>query len=461
MIQNITVYCASSRMLDSVYTRDAEKLGIMLGERNLHVVNGGGCIGLMRVVSDAVLSAGGTVTGVIPRFMVDKGLCHSNLTTVIQTQSMHERKKIMADKSDAVIALPGGYGTLEELLEIITWRQLGLHRNPIIILNTNNFYDPLLSMFSHAVADKFVREEHAQLWQVAKTPEEVIELIEGKLPVSNDKLPVSNDKLTVSNTQSPASTPPKNVKKIKLALGIAGVILLGVILCFELFTLRQSQWVQDMFSKTEFQDATDYTQGLVPDVPDADATVSADTATSMTAEPPSPANGQPPSSANSQPSSSTNSKPPSSANGQPSSSTNSKPSSASNSQPPQSSAKAAPNRPVKQALPDSGAQKKASESSGKAAEEKKRIETQSRLASYNFVGNIKLGSQYMIVQQKSDNRWGIINHDGIAVESFSYSQVSARLKNDCYALKNDRGWVVFDSSLKKVATAIEKLDDYK
>jgi uncharacterized protein (TIGR00730 family) len=132
----------------------------------------------MCVITDAVLSSGGQVTGVIPRFMVDRGLCHHNLTTVIQTETMHERKKIMADLSDAVVALPGGYGTLEELLEIITWRQLGLYRNPITILNTNRFYDPLIEMLKHTVVEKFVRDEHARLWHVANTPEEVMKLLE-------------------------------------------------------------------------------------------------------------------------------------------------------------------------------------------------------------------------------------------------------------------------------------------
>ena len=171
---NITVYCASSRAIDRVYIRDAEALGKMLGQCNMHVINGAGNIGLMSAITDAVISAGGAVTGVIPKFMVDKGLCHASLTTVIQTETMHERKKIMADLSDVAIALPGGYGTMEELLEIITWRQLGIYHNPIILLNTNNFYNPLLSMFAHAVGEKFVREAHAQLWHVAQTPEEVM-----------------------------------------------------------------------------------------------------------------------------------------------------------------------------------------------------------------------------------------------------------------------------------------------
>ena len=179
MIHNITVYCAASNRIDSVYRNDTEVLGQMLGRHHKHIINGGGCVGLMRVITDAVLSSGGKVTGVIPKFMVDKGLCHAKLTTVIQTQTMHERKKIMAELSDAVIALPGGYGTMEELLEIITWRQLGIYNNPIIILNTNNFYDPLLEMFSRIVTEKFVRDEHAQLWHTAQTPDEALEIIAG------------------------------------------------------------------------------------------------------------------------------------------------------------------------------------------------------------------------------------------------------------------------------------------
>ena len=178
MIKNIAVYCASSNRIDTIYFHEAEVLGSMLGQRAIHMINGAGNIGLMRAITDAVLSTGGTVTGVIPQFMVDRGLCHQRLTTVIQTQTMHERKKMMADLSDAVIALPGGYGTMEELLEIITWRQLGLYKNPIIILNTNNFYGSLLDMFSRIVSEHFVRDEHVQLWQVAQTPQEVIDLID-------------------------------------------------------------------------------------------------------------------------------------------------------------------------------------------------------------------------------------------------------------------------------------------
>jgi len=176
MIKNISVYCAASNRIDNVYVDEAARLGRLLGQNHLHIINGAGNVGLMRVVTDAVISSGGTVTGVIPQFMVDKGLCHSNLTAVIQTKTMHERKKTMADLSDATIALPGGYGTLEELLEIITWRQLGLYNKPIIILNTNHFYDPLLEMFACAVNEKFIREAHACLWHVAHRPKEVMDI---------------------------------------------------------------------------------------------------------------------------------------------------------------------------------------------------------------------------------------------------------------------------------------------
>ena len=173
----VCIYCASSERIDRLYFDDAARVGALLGQQGMHVVNGAGSIGLMRAVTDAVLASGGQVTGVIPEFMVNRGLCHRNLTTVIPTKTMHERKKIMADLSDAVIALPGGYGTMEELLEIITWRQLGLYHHPIIILNTNHFYDPLIEMLKRAHTEKFVREEHAQLWHVAQTPEEALNIL--------------------------------------------------------------------------------------------------------------------------------------------------------------------------------------------------------------------------------------------------------------------------------------------
>lgn len=129
----------------------AVRLGQLLATRHIRLINGAGNIGLMRSVADAVLQNGGEVTGVIPHFMVEQGWHHTGLTELIEVDSMHERKRLMAEKSDAVIALPGGCGTLEELLEIITWKQLGLYLQPIVILNTNGFFDPLLTMLDKAI----------------------------------------------------------------------------------------------------------------------------------------------------------------------------------------------------------------------------------------------------------------------------------------------------------------------
>ena len=132
----------------------------------------------MRHISDAVLAAGGTVTGIIPHFMVEQGWHHKGLTRLIETETMHERKRMMADLSDGVIALPGGCGTLEELLEIITWKQLGLYLNPVVILNINGFYDPLLEMLEKGCRPEFHAPVNmGAIWQVASTPEEAVNLL--------------------------------------------------------------------------------------------------------------------------------------------------------------------------------------------------------------------------------------------------------------------------------------------
>ena len=132
----------------------------------------------MGCVANSALEQGGTVTGVIPQFMIERDWCHKGLSNLVVTQDMHERKQTMARMSDATIALPGGCGTLEELLEIITWKQLGLYTHPIIILNTAGYYDPLLQMLQNAIDNRFMHDIHARLWHVAHTPDEVIEAIE-------------------------------------------------------------------------------------------------------------------------------------------------------------------------------------------------------------------------------------------------------------------------------------------
>ena len=176
-IHTVTVYAASSSQIDDVYFEAAKELGHLLAKYRITCINGAGNQGLMGKITDSVLEQGGKVIGIIPRFMVEQGWHHRKLTEKIVTDDMHERKKMMADKSDACIALPGGIGTLEELLEIITWKQLGLYNCPIIILNINNYYDDLLKMLNRARKDNFMHEKHSSIWSVAKNPQQAMNII--------------------------------------------------------------------------------------------------------------------------------------------------------------------------------------------------------------------------------------------------------------------------------------------
>ena len=180
---NVCVFCASSANIDGRYLDDARELGRLLAVGGWRCVNGGGAVGLMGAVTDGTLDAGGMVTGVIPKFMVDNGWCYDRLEDVIVTADMHQRKHIMSEMADAVIAMPGGVGTLEELLETLTWRQLGLVKSPVIILNTLGYYDSLLALLQHAIDEQFMKPSHSQLWQVATTPQEAISLLEAGKPV--------------------------------------------------------------------------------------------------------------------------------------------------------------------------------------------------------------------------------------------------------------------------------------
>ena len=176
-IHSVCVYSASSTKINPVYFKAAEELGSLLAEHHIRLINGAGSIGLMCAVADAVLKNGGEVTGVIPRFMVEQNWHHTGLTELIEVESMHERTQKMANLSDGIVALPGGCGTLEELLEIITWKQLGLYLNPIVILNVNGFFDPLLEMLGKAIDENFMRQQHGDIWKVAQTPEEALRLL--------------------------------------------------------------------------------------------------------------------------------------------------------------------------------------------------------------------------------------------------------------------------------------------
>lgn len=175
--KTICVYCASSSRVAPRYYETATRLGSLIAQNGITLVTGGGCQGLMRAVEDGALCEGGKAIGVIPRFMIEAGWHHKALTELRITENMHERKQLMANLADAVIALPGGCGTMEELLEIITWKQLGLYLSPIVILNIDGFYNHLIEQLNHAVSEHFMGEIHSKIWSVATTPEEALSII--------------------------------------------------------------------------------------------------------------------------------------------------------------------------------------------------------------------------------------------------------------------------------------------
>ena len=176
--KNVCVYCASSSQIDDVYFKAAEELGAEIATHKMQLVYGGGASGLMGRLADTVLKKNGNVIGVSPQFMCDQAWDHSSLTQLIVTETMHERKEKMAFMSDAAVALPGGCGTLEELLEVITWKQLGIFTKPIIIVNINGFYNPLIAMLHKAIEQNFMRELHRDIWTVVNKASEVIPAIQ-------------------------------------------------------------------------------------------------------------------------------------------------------------------------------------------------------------------------------------------------------------------------------------------
>ena len=174
----IVVYGASSADAEQVFVDDAYRLGGLIAKAGKRLVSGAGSTGLMAAVENGALDAGGVSIGIIPQFMVDNGWLHEGLTETIVTPSMHERKHKMADMADAVIALPGGTGTFEELFEIITWKMLGLFVKPIVILNTDRYYDPILQMLERTAERHFMKPVFKKLWAVADTPDEAIAFVD-------------------------------------------------------------------------------------------------------------------------------------------------------------------------------------------------------------------------------------------------------------------------------------------
>ena len=173
----VCVFCGSKVGNNPLYAETARHFSTLLTARGLGVVFGGGHIGLMGVVADTVLQAGGEVIGVIPRSLVDRELAHGGVTVMHVVESMHERKALMADLSDAFVALPGGYGTADELFEILTWAQLGLHAKPIGLLNVAGYFDPLLAWVDRTVAEGFMKESHRRLLRVAESAEALLKIL--------------------------------------------------------------------------------------------------------------------------------------------------------------------------------------------------------------------------------------------------------------------------------------------
>jgi uncharacterized protein (TIGR00730 family) len=169
----VCVYCASSRIAHADYRAAAHRLGEVLAESGVGIIYGGGANGSMGALADGALSCGGRVIGILPRFMADLEWGHKGLTELQLVEDLRTRKHLMLTLSQAAIALPGGSGTLEELLEAITLKRLGLYLNPIVLVNTRNFYAPLLALLTRAVEERFMDVRHLQMWQVVDTPDEV------------------------------------------------------------------------------------------------------------------------------------------------------------------------------------------------------------------------------------------------------------------------------------------------
>jgi hypothetical protein len=186
-MRRICVFCGSSAGSQREYRECAEQLGAELTRRKIGLVYGGGNVGLMGAIADAMLQVGGEVIGVIPEHLMTHEIGHNRLTKLHIVRSMHERKALMADLSDAFIALPGGFGTLEEFFEVLTWSQLGLHAKPCGIVNVLGYYTPLLRMLDHAVDERFLKPENRALVIARDTPSELLQAFEDWRPVYVEK----------------------------------------------------------------------------------------------------------------------------------------------------------------------------------------------------------------------------------------------------------------------------------
>lgn len=181
-MKKIAIYCGSSAGPDAAYRSQAEKLGTYLAKNKLHIIFGGGKVGMMGILADAALEAGGRVTGVIPGFLHVKEVAHAGLSELITVETMHQRKSMIEQMCDAAIALPGGFGTLDELFEMLTWGQLGLHDKPVGILNINGFFDPILAAMDRMVEDGFLKDVNRDMVLVSQQVEELLERMRAYRP---------------------------------------------------------------------------------------------------------------------------------------------------------------------------------------------------------------------------------------------------------------------------------------
>ena len=174
-MKRICVYCGSNGGGNSSYLQMAEEFGSLLAEQGVGVVYGGGSVGMMGAVADGALSRGGEVIGITPNMFVEMGVIHQGLTTLKVVNTMHERKALMAELSDGFVALPGGLGTFEELFEVLTWAQIGLHQKPCGILNVAGYFDRLVEFLDHAVQERFIKESHRKMIMVEDSPQKLFE----------------------------------------------------------------------------------------------------------------------------------------------------------------------------------------------------------------------------------------------------------------------------------------------
>jgi uncharacterized protein (TIGR00730 family) len=208
-VKRVLVFCGSSPGRLPEYSERAAELGRVLASRGLEIVYGGASVGLMGAVADSALAAGGTVIGVIPTRLVEYEIAHAGLTKLHIVETMHERKAMMAELADAVIALPGGTGTLDEVFEMFTWRQLGLHRMPLGLLDVDGYWQPLLVFLRHAVNERFLRAEHLDTLLVERNAAALLDRLATYQHHARDKwLDRPGVDQAVPNTRSPASPNP-------------------------------------------------------------------------------------------------------------------------------------------------------------------------------------------------------------------------------------------------------------